>query len=71
MLNLILSAPLTTRGDSARGFVSTVDPSLKTKMKRRESLRELQKSESGAASPVWQREKNHFLFDFTLRSFGL
>lgn len=52
--------PLTTRGDSARGFVSTVDPSLKTKMKRRESLRELQKSESGAASPVSQKQKKAF-----------
>lgn len=72
VLNLILSVPLTARGDSARGFVSTADPSLKAKMKRGESQGELQKSKSGSASPVWQRQNTFFSpvwFYFTL--FGL
>lgn len=67
VLNLILSARLTARGDSARGFVSTVDPSLKAKMKRRGSLCKLQKSKSGSATSVWWRQNTVFLFDFILR----
>lgn len=68
VLNLILSAWLTARGDSARGFVCTADPSLKAKMKRRGSLRELQKSKSSSASSVWLRQNTFFfLFDYILR----
>lgn len=45
MLNLILSALLTARGDSVRGFISAADLSLKAKRKIRERLCELEESE--------------------------
>lgn len=78
MLNLILSALLTARGDSVRGFISAADLSLKAKRKIRERLCELEESERNPPPrlfffffiSLFSRDKTLILLWFCFTVFG-